>query len=116
MADKDAGELLKDIENKLIEHKELSDKEQLDLTFIPLMGGKLSKEDKIMRAIKLTKDYPMSKKEDIQAMLYTFAYKFLSGTALENVKEVIKMTELGKMLHDEGVQEGIAKGIAKGIE
>ena len=52
----------------------------------------------------------MGKKADVQAMLYTFAHKFLKGRALENAKEVIKMTELGKMLHDEGVQEGIEKG------
>lgn len=58
----------------------------------------------------------MSKKADVQAMLYTFAHKFLKGKELENVKEVIKMTELGKMLHDEGVQEGIEKGIEKGKE
>ncbi|MEF9959978.1 MAG: hypothetical protein RR090_10095 [Niameybacter sp.] len=80
------------------------------------MGEELSKEAKIIKAIKLSKDYPMSKKADVQAMLYTFAHKFLSGAELENVKVVIKMTELGKLLHDEGVKEGIKEGIEKGKE
>lgn len=52
----------------------------------------------------------MGKKADVQAMLYTFAHKFLKGRALENAKEVIKMTELGKMLHDEGKNRGHRKG------
>ncbi|MGL5675788.1 MAG: hypothetical protein ACRDDX_05225, partial [Cellulosilyticaceae bacterium] len=116
LAERDANTVLNDIENKLLENKELTDQEQLDLIFTPLMGGELSKEAKIIKAIKLSKDYPMSKKADVQAMLYTFAHKFLSGIELENVKEVMKMTELGKMLHDEGVQEGIQKGIEKGIQ
>lgn len=116
LAHRDAEEVLRDIENKLIECKELSENEQLDLIFTPLMGGKLSKEDKIIKALNLSKNYSMSKKQDIQAMLYTFALKFLDNTQLEKVKEVIKMTELGRMLHDEGVQEGIEKGIEKGKE
>ncbi len=110
LADKDATVVLDEIEKKLIENKLLTDKEQLDLIFTPLMGGELTKEAKIIKAIELSKDYPMSKKADVQAMLYTFAHKFLSGVELEKVKEVIKMTELGKMLHDEGVQEGIEQG------
>lgn len=110
LAHRDAAIVLNDIENKLLENKVLTDQEQLDLIFTPLMGGELSKEAKIIKAIQLSKDYSMSKKADVQAMLYTFAHKFLKGKALENAKEVIKMTELGKMLHDEGVQEGIEKG------
>lgn len=110
LAHRDAAIVLNDIENKLLENKVLTDQEQLDLIFTPLMGGELSKEAKIIKAIQLSKDYSMSKKADVQAMLYTFAHKFLQGKALENAKEVIKMTELGKMLHDEGKNRGHRKG------
>lgn len=106
MANKDAEEVLNDIENKLIEGKKLNDREILDLIFTPIMGGELTKENKIIRALKISKDYPINKKQDVQAILYTFALKFLRVNELEQVKEVIKMTELGRMLREDGIQEG----------
>lgn len=77
------------------------------------MGGKLTKENKLVRALKISTDYPIDKKRDVQAMLYTFALKFLNSSELEQVKEVIKMTELGRMLREDGIQEGMEKGMEK---
>ena len=44
-------------------------------------------------------------------MLYAFADKFLKGKELEEIKEEIAMTKLGKMLREEGIREGIKEGI-----
>ncbi len=70
----------------------------------------------VIKALNLSKEYPLDEKEDIQAMLYTFALKFLNRKELAKIKEVIKMTELGRMLIEEGREEGIEEGIEKGIE
>ena len=70
----------------------------------------------VIKALNLSKEYPLDEKEDIQAMLYTFALKFLNRKELAKIKEVIKMTELGRMLIEEGREEGIEKGIEKGKE
>ena len=37
-------------------------------------------------------------------MLYTLADKFLDRTELDEIKEVIRMTRLGQMLMDEGME------------
>ena len=37
-------------------------------------------------------------------MLYTLADKFLDRTELDEIKEVIRMTKLGQMLMDEGME------------
>ena len=37
-------------------------------------------------------------------MLYTLADKFLDKTELDEIKEVIRMTRLGQMLMDEGME------------
>ena len=37
-------------------------------------------------------------------MLYTLADKFLDKAELDEIKEVIRMTRLGKMLMDEGME------------
>ena len=40
-------------------------------------------------------------------MLYTLADKFLDRAELDEIKEVIRMTRLGQMLMDEGMEKGI---------
>ena len=45
--------------------------------------------------------------EKTTAMLYTLADKFLDRTELDEIKEVIRMTRLGQMLMDEGMEQGI---------
>lgn len=47
----------------------------------------------------------------MQAVLYTFADKFLTGDELNNVKEVLVMTKLGQMIFNDGIEEGLEKGI-----
>ncbi|MDU4478291.1 MAG: hypothetical protein E7I90_13535, partial [Clostridium sp.] len=42
--------------------------------------------------------------------------KFLKGKDLEKVKEELKMTELGEMLINEGIEKGLEKGRKEGIE
>lgn len=82
------------------------------LSFTPIMGGALSKADKILNSIRTVKDIDKEYKHDIESILYAFANKFLEGKDLEKVKEEIKMTELGKSLIEEGKKEK-AKEIAR---
>ena len=42
--------------------------------------------------------------EKTTAMLYTLADKFLDRAELDEIKEVIRMTRLGQMLMDEGME------------
>lgn len=44
--------------------------------------------------------------EKTTAMLYALADKFLDNEELEEIKEVVRMTRLGQMLLDEGMQYG----------
>ena len=49
----------------------------------------------------------------IEAVLYTMATKFLTPEELNNLKEGIKMTELGTIIYNDGLSDGISKGIEK---
>ena len=58
----------------------------------------------------LQKEQELIGKEDLirmEAILYTFAVKFVTGAELKQIQEVVKMTLLGQMLVDSGRQEGI---------
>lgn len=46
-------------------------------------------------------------------MIYVFADKFLQGKDLEKVKEELSMTELGRMLVEDGIKKGKEEGKAE---
>ena len=46
----------------------------------------------------------------VEAMLYIMAEKFLDSTEMEQLRKEIKMTRLGKMIYDDGLQEGREEG------
>ena len=51
----------------------------------------------------------------MEAILYTFAVKFLKGAELRQVKEVLSMTLLGQMIWEDGEAAGLSRGISQGI-
>ena len=62
----------------------------------------------------IVKSYDSEYKYDIESMLYAFADKFLKGKDLQRVKEEISMTELGRMLIEDGREEGRREGRTEG--
>ncbi len=48
--------------------------------------------------------------------MYIMAEKFLNGKDLEQFKEEVKMTRLGQMLINDGIETGIEKGIENFIK
>ncbi len=114
MANKDGDKIFNDIIDKMKSGEELSKQDIIALTFTPIMGGELSKGDKIVNTIRVVKDINKDYRYDVESILYAFANKFLSGKDLEKVREEIKMTELGKSLIEEGMEKGKSEGIIEG--
>ncbi len=50
------------------------------------------------------------------AGILSFTDKVISEETRQHIKEVLGMTQVGKMLIDEGIQKGIQKGMQKGIQ
>ena len=50
----------------------------------------------------------------LEAVLYVLAAKFLDSRELDEVKEVMKMTQLGAMLIEEGRTQGKEEGRSEG--
>ena len=110
MYDKDGDIVIQEVEEKLNNNIEVTKQDLIALTFTPIMSGKLSKLDKIIKSIKLVKKIDSDYRYDVESMLYAFADKFLDGKDLEKVKEEISMTKLGEMLVEDGIKKGIEKG------
>lgn len=74
------------------------------LLLTPLMSGSLEIGERILKSLKIlhTAEAPISplELEKMQAVLYTFADKFLDKNKLDKVR---KMTLLGEMLVNDGI-------------
>ena len=116
MSEKNGDLIFEELEKKINNKEKLTKQELISLAFTPIMGGKLTKAEKIIKSIRIVKSSDSEYKYDIESMLYAFADKFLQGKDLQKVKEEISMTELGRMLIEDGIEKGRKEGIEKGIE
>lgn len=88
----------------------------MGLCFIPLMSTKKSKSDIIIDSIDTaSKIKNNTYKDKCLMLLYALFDKFGDETSKKKFREVLTLTEVGKMIYDEGVEEGLEKGLEKGI-
>ena len=106
MYDKDGDIIFDKVQEKLRDKEEITKQDLVALTFSPIMGGRLTKLDKILKSIRLVRKIDNEYRYDMKSMLYAFADKFLYGKELEKVKEEISMTKLGEMLVEDGIKKG----------
>lgn len=102
MVNNEGDKIFDEISNKLSNGIDIDKQDIIKLTFTPIMGGNTNKKEKILKAINLTKDINSPYKCDIESILYAFANKFLKDKDLEQVKEALRVTEIGKSLIEEG--------------
>ena len=110
MVNEDGDKVFDEIIDKLSCGKDIDKQDIIKLTFTPVMGGKMDKSEKILKAIKLSKEITSPYKRNMESILYAFANKFLSGKDLEKVKEELRVTEIGKRLIEEGMEKGKNEG------
>ena len=111
LKDKNADEVFRKLKQKQYNGESFTEDDYAALSLTPLMSGKMSRKDMFKEAISLAKPNIELSAEKATAMLYTLADKFLDRAELDEIKEVIRMTRLGQMLMDEGMEQGIEKGI-----
>lgn len=99
------------LKNKIKQGEVLTRQDLLALVFLPIMHSEKDKNERIIESIKLAKEIKDKENQmNSLALLYAFAEKFIDDKNIERVKEVFRMTELGKLLKEEGIEEGIKEG------
>lgn len=97
--------------------KPLEKEDLVSLLLTPLMSGRTGIGERIIKSLNsiqyASKTIAPIELEKMKAVLYTLAFKFLDKKELAEVKEVIAMTELGKMLVNDGFEKGLAEGKAE---
>lgn len=119
MRDRDADQVFAQLEEKRTRGETLQKADLVPLLLTPLMSSRLDVGERIVRSLKVLQEEVLAvtelEMEKMQAVLYTFADKFLTARDLEHVKEMIAMTRLGKMLVEDGFKRGVEQGVERGI-
>lgn len=111
------GDILFELIKEKINHNvTLTEEELVKLTFIPLMGSKKSKSKLTIDCLNLAQNLEEQQKAKCIVLLYGLFDKFGDEISKKKFKEVFQMTEVGRMIHEEGEQIGIEKGIEKGMK
>ena len=92
----------------------------IPLLFSPLMGGRFRQKERILRCIEVLKNaetiFPQNDIRKMEAILYTFAVKFLDDDELKSIKEAVAMTKLGQMIWNDALEKGREEGKKIGQE
>ena len=119
LRDRDGDALLAGLERKAETGEKIRRAELVPLALVSLMGGELSKKERIKAAFRILRKaehVPETDMRKLEAVIYAMADKFLDRADMEEIKEEIKMTRLGQMLVEEALEEGWEKGMARGRE
>ena len=115
LKDKSADEVFQKLKHKQRNGETFTEEDYAALSLTPLMSGNMSRKDMFKEAIRLAKPSTELNAEKATAMLYTLADKFLSKAELDEIKEVMRMTRLGQMLVDEGIEKGMEQSTTESI-
>ncbi|PNS00107.1 hypothetical protein X927_03670 [Petrotoga mexicana DSM 14811] len=96
-----------EIKGKIEKEEELTDKDLMDLVFLPLMRNEKSEEEVTKDVFELAIKIPdENKREAVIGSLLGFSDSYVRDEYINELKEVIPMTKIGTSLFEEGVEEG----------
>ncbi|QAA33536.1 DUF4351 domain-containing protein [Clostridium manihotivorum] len=114
MKNLNGDEKLEMLKNKIRNNEKLTSDDILTLSFIPLMSSKLSKSERTLEGIELANSIEDSEvKLKCLTLLYALFDKFGDQISKKRFKEVFSVTEIGKMIRDEGKAEILIKLLNK---
>lgn len=104
-------EKLEYLNKKITANEKITDNDILTLTFLPLMSSKESKSSRALKSLDLAENIKdRQSRLNCISMLYILLDKFGDLESKKILKERISMTEIGRMIRDEGKEEGKKEG------
>jgi hypothetical protein len=111
MVNIDGDEKYSSIKIKINNGEELTVDDIVILTFIPLMKSNLSKGTRAMNSLNLAKSIKDEKlRGDCVTLLYALFDKFADSELKKKFREVFTMTDIGKMIYEDGLKDGEERG------
>jgi predicted transposase/invertase (TIGR01784 family) len=113
----DGNEVYNSLKTKIDNGEILSQKDVLNLIFLPLMGSDVNRSEIAISAVELAKRLTDSdQKMFCIGGIIGISDKFIEKEYVKKLKEVLKMTKVAVAIREEALEEGIEQGIERGIE
>jgi hypothetical protein len=108
MCDYDGNTIYKGLTDKLESGEELSDKDILNIVFIPLMKNDIPVYDLVVKSVEMAQTIKDEERQEMcLTSIFAFSEKYIKDTEmLTKLKGVFRMTTLADMFIDEGLQKG----------
>lgn len=102
-------EVFSNIYYKLENSVPLTKADFIPLMLCPLMGGNMPQMERFRESFKVIQQSRnvIDNPDKLDAVLFAMANKFLNETEFNQIKEELKMTELGLFLYNDGKADGI---------
>ncbi len=111
----DGDKKLQYLKSKIARNEQLTGEDIVSLSFIPLMRGKDTRSKRTLDSIELAGKIPEENdKLQCLSLLYALFDKFGDAISKIKFKEMISMTEIGRMLREDGIKEGLKEGMKEG--
>ena len=119
MMDEDGDAIINNIETKIKNNERITTNELIDLSLVPVMGSKNSRETQIEKSVKLILNIDLEKyeiKNLIKSVAYLLADKFLEDSDKKTVicdalgGKMNAVYDYGERRKEEGIKEGIKEG------
>lgn len=116
MKDFDGDMIFDKLMKKVQNQHTLTDEEQLQLIFLPLMNTRKERTNLAIETVNLTKKLADEDQSfRLMSTVIAISDKFLDNTYANKMMEVLRMTRVFRKIYEEGAEYGKAEGIAKGI-
>ncbi len=112
MQSRNADQVIRELQEKQECGGKLTKEDLVPLTLCLLMGGEMPLKDRVEEAYRITRGAGSIGQEEldkIEAVLYIMADKFLESAEMDELTEVIGVTELGRKLVNRGFEQGKLK-------
>jgi len=118
LKDYDADRILEEVKKK--ENDVVTCDDLIPIAMCPLMSGKTTMKERIVEGFQILKQtytkIETERQKCLQAILYVLALKFLTKAEMDEIKEVVDISYLGRLIYDDGFNAGVKQGIEQGIQ
>ncbi len=113
-----SGHIYESLRRKILSGQPLTEEERMQLMILPLtVKGKKGKQDMTVKSVELARRIPdRGQTVEILAGILTFTDKVIDERYREKIKEEMRMTQIGKMIFDDGFHDGFHDGFDDGQE
>lgn len=117
MNDYDGDAIYSELTAKLHTVHDLTDTDMLNLIFLPLMRNSIPKDELVIKSVELAQRIPdTTKRNACIAAAFAFANRYLDENKVDELLEVLEMTDLATIMIERAVERAVEKAVESAVQ